>query len=105
MIGLMNRRAELLAPGRVPDEAGGAVLGFTHKEYAWAQIERLASTQDLSGDRGKRLRRIAATLRYRPDVRLGERLRLDGVDYEIVSIESADGRDKRLVLVCEEVAA
>jgi head-tail adaptor len=33
----------------------------------------------------------------------GRRLRLEGRDYEIVSVESVDERERRVVLVCEEV--
>jgi SPP1 family predicted phage head-tail adaptor len=104
-ISLLNRRVEILTVGRAPDDGGGFVLAFTHKHYAWAEIRQLASARDLSADRAARLKRLSAAVRFTRDIRVGERLRLDGADYEIASIESDGARDRRLVLICEEVAA
>jgi len=59
------------------------------------------STQDFAGDRSNRLKRIAATIRYRTDVILGQQLRFDNDNYEVVSVED-DEIGRRLTLVCEE---
>lgn len=103
MIGLFRKRIEILAETRIDDGAGGARLEWSLVEAAWAAVERLASTRDFSGDRRTQLRRIAATIRWRPAAMPGRRLRLEGRDYEIMSVESVDARERRVVLVCEEV--
>ena len=103
MIGLLRKRIEILEASRTPDEAGGASLQWTPVETVWAGLERLASTRDFTGDRAAHLRRLAATIRFRDGVLLGQRLRFEAVDYEIVSIESLGDKDKKLVLVCEEI--
>lgn len=103
MIGLFRKRIEILAETRIDDGAGGASLTWTVVEAAWASVERLASTRDFSGDRRTQLRRIAATIRWRPAAMPGRRLRVDGRDFEIVSVESLDARERRVVLIAEEV--
>lgn len=102
MIGALRNKVEMLTPTRVDDDAGGAAIVWLPGPELWARIERLTSTQDFTGDRSNRLKRIAATMRYRTDVVLGQRLRFDNVDYEVVSIEDEDP-GRRLTLVCEEV--
>ena len=88
-----------------PDAGGGASHAWTTVETVWAGLARLSSVRDTLGGRGVKRRRIAATIRWRNDVAPGGRVRESGVDYEIVSIESDDGRERRMTLVCEEVAS
>lgn len=102
MIGALRHKIELLTATRVDDEAGGASISWSAGPELWARIERLTSTRDLTGDRDNRLRRIAVSLRYRTDLALGQRVMFDGAQYETVSIESEDDRDRRLTLICEE---
>lgn len=99
----MRHLIDILSPSRTPDEAGGAAVSWALVETVWARVERLAGSRDFAGDRTNRLRRIAATIRFRSDVGLGQRIDDQGVRYEIVSIEAPDGPDRYLVLVAEEV--
>lgn len=105
MIGALRHKVELQTPLRVDDEAGGASLVWTPGPERWARVERLTSTIDVAGDRNRRLRRIAATVRRGDDLALGWRLLFNGEPYEVVSIESDDPAATRLTLICEEVAA
>ena len=92
----------LLIPQRAADQGGGGVVSRVPGPAVWAEVERLSATRDFSGDRVSKLRRIAAVIRARRDVDPGMGLRLDGTDYEIVSIED-DGEGKRQTLICEEI--
>lgn len=103
MIGALRHKIQLLNASRDEDEAGGASIAWTPGPELWADVERLSSTRDFTGDRDNRLKRIAATIRFRADIALGTRLVFAGETYETVSIESDDGREKRLTLICEEV--
>lgn len=103
MIGGLRHRIELMTLSRVDDDAGGAATLWLPGPELWAQVERLTSTRDVAGDRTNRLKRIAATIRYRTDIVLGQRIRFENDAYEVVSVESGDERDRRLTLVCEEV--
>lgn len=103
MISALRHKIELLSASRTHDDGGGAVVSWAPGPELWARVERLTSTRDLAGDRENRLRRLAVTVRYRSDLILGHRIRLDSTNYEIVSIETGDERDRRLTLICEEV--
>lgn len=102
MIGAFRTRIEILAPSRIDDGAGGAGLVYTPLESIWAGVERLSSAPDVTGEAGRRLRRIAASVRARKTLAIGQRVIADGGTYEIVSIESADDRERGLILICEE---
>jgi head-tail adaptor len=71
----------------------------------WAAVDELSSVAAVSGDRSRRVKRIKAFVRARPDFDLGARIRHRGGDYEIVSIESDDERGRRVFLIGEEVLA
>lgn len=103
MIGALRHRVELLTPSRIDDDAGGAAIVWLPGPEIWAAVERLTSTRDFAGDRENRLQRIAATVRFRTDIVLGQRLVFENDQYEVVSIENDDERGRRLTLVCEEV--
>jgi len=105
MIGAFRHKVILLTEVLVADAGGGASSIWSESGRIWAQIERLASTQDFLGERRRRLKRIAATIRNRADIATGARLMVDGDRFEITSIEDGDDRGRRLVLICEEVAS
>ncbi|MEM9169945.1 MAG: head-tail adaptor protein [Pseudomonadota bacterium] len=92
MIGARRWRVEILQAGRTPEAGGGASLVWTPVASEWAQVERLASTPDFLGDRRRRLKRVAVTLRERAAVSIGDRVRFGAETYDVVSIESEDGR-------------
>lgn len=102
MSGFLRRRVSLWAPARVADAGGGGATLYAEFAEVWAAVQRLAAVRDVAGDRGRLLRRAAATIRWRSDVALGQRFRAGGVFYDLVSIEAGDAREKRLVLVGEE---
>ena len=101
MIGALRHKIDLLAATSTPDGGGGFSTDWTPVDAMWAEVERLTSTRNLLGDRTQRLRRLAVSIRYRSDVALGARIRHDGADYDVVSIED-DGDRRRLTLICEE---
>ncbi len=100
----MRETIALLTPAPAPDEGGGRRLDYVEGSRLWAEIARLPTTQDFLGDRRRRLRRLAVTIRTRRDIAPGARIRLAGDDYEVASIEDADDRGRRLTLICEEIA-
>ncbi len=102
MIGSLRQKIELLTSIRTPDNGGGAIIAWVTDAVHWASVERLTSTRDFVGDRSNRLKRLAATIRHDDSITLGQRIRFENEDYEVVSIESGDDRGRRLVLICEE---
>ncbi|MEM8772640.1 MAG: head-tail adaptor protein [Pseudomonadota bacterium] len=102
MIGSLRDRIELLTALRTEDDGGGASIAWLPGPEVWAEIAQLTAVRDVAGDRSRRLKRIAATIRHRSDISLGQQLRFANDNYEIVSIETDDGRARRLTLICEE---
>lgn len=102
MIGALKHKIELLTLTRINDDAGGATLQWLPGPEVWARVEQLTSTRDFAGDRNNRLKRIAAQLRARSDISLGQQLIFANDNYEVVSIESDDEQGRRMVLICEE---
>jgi head-tail adaptor len=106
MIGNLRNEITLLSPSRIADSGGGAGLVWSPDGAAiWADVRLLSSTTDVAGDRARRLKRLSARVRPRDGLAPGARLRYDGVDFEIVSIEDADARGRRILLICEEIAS
>lgn len=103
MIGALRNRIELLTFTRFDDDAGGGAVVWLPGPEIWAEVTRLTATRDVAGDRTRRLKRIAAVVRHRSDIALGQQIRFDGGNYEVVSIESDESRARRLTLICEEV--
>jgi len=102
VIGVLRNRIELLTFTRFDDDAGGGAVVWLPGPEIWAQVTRLTATRDVAGDRTRRLKRIAAIIRQRSDIALGQQVKFDGDNFEVVSIESDDSRARRITLICEE---
>jgi len=102
MIAGFRYQIELLTRSAAPDEAGGTSVSYAPAATLWAAVDQLSSIGAVIGDRGRRIRRIKAMVRNRSDFSIGARIRYDGTDYEIVSIESDDDRGRRVFLIGEE---
>ena len=105
MIGALKHQVDRLQGASMSDGGGGVAVTYSITETVWASVERLTSVRNFAGDKRQRLRRIAVTIRYLAEVDLGDRIRFQDADYEIVSIEDGDTKDRRLTLICEETVS
>ncbi|MEL7486431.1 MAG: head-tail adaptor protein [Pseudomonadota bacterium] len=105
MIGALKSKITIQTATRIADGGGGASLAWSAGPAVWAEIEHLSSTPDFLGGARRRLRRLAATIRARADIAIGDRFDLDGAIFEVVSIESADDARTRVTLIGEEAAS
>ncbi len=103
MIGSMRNRITVLTRHSVEDGGGGRAVTWQPEEELWAAIEKLSPVRDFTGGARRFLTRIAAEVRYDATLEAGRRLRIGNSDFEIVSVETVDERQRRLVLVAEEV--
>lgn len=103
MIGPLRHKLERLVSQRIPDDGGGAAINWQSMGELWARVEHLTPIRDLTGDRRSFLKRIAAEVRPYTALSEGDRVRYNATDFEIVSIETIDDRQRRMTLVCEEV--
>lgn len=104
MIGNLRHKITLLTEQIEADAGGGTAVTWVAGDRLWASVERLQSTQDFLGERRRRLKRIAATVRYRASFMAGLRLLYGDDVFEITSVEDIDDRRRRLTLICEEVS-
>lgn len=102
MIAGFRYQIELLARNAVADEAGGFSVAYAPVTAIWAGVDELPAVSVGDGGRTRKARRIKALIRSRNDTPIGARIRFDGVDYDVVSIESDDERGRRVFLICEE---
>lgn len=102
MTDLFRTRIEYLSAARVADDSGGAHFVWTVFARSWARIDRLAPARDVAGDRGRFLARVSALVRWRADLEPGQRFAADGRVFDLVSVESVDERERRLLLIGEE---
>lgn len=103
MIGNLKYKLMRFIAHREADAGGGANIVWEASGELWASIEQLTPLRDRSGEGRRFLKRIAAEVRADSSINEGERIRYDERDYEIVSIESSDERQRRFVLIGEEV--
>ena len=104
MIGGFRYQIDLLARSEAPDDAGGVAASYAPAASVWAAVDILPAVPAPAGARTMRLKRIKALVRSRADFVIGARVRFQGDDYEIVSIESDDARGRRVFLIGEETA-
>lgn len=103
MIGALRNKLELLSASRAPDTGGGFEVTWQVTTEIWASINQLTPIRDVTGERRTFLKRLAAEVRSIPGLMAGSRVRFNTDDYEVVSVETLDERQRRLVLICEEV--
>ena len=71
----------------------------------WAKVEPLSGREYYQAAAVNRENEIRFTIRYRKDVDASMRLRLDGVDYHIMSVTDPQMRHVKLELLVKGVAA
>jgi len=102
--GLLTRRAVIERDEAVPDRLGGASERWVVAGEAWARIEPIAvEVRERFGQReGTATHRV--TLRFRPGVERGMRLRVGERALRILSLQDPDETERWLVCRCEEEA-
>lgn len=101
IIGRLNRRIELLRPGRQPDGQGGYYQNWPTAATVWAEFKKPSlSVAEVNGALASEVTR-EISVRYRTDVRRGWRVVCAGRTYEI--LHTYDYGREATVLVCREV--
>ena len=103
MIGPLRHKLERMTLSRIPDTGGGAASLWQVAGEIWARVDYLTPIRDLTGDRRVYLKRIAAEIRPHSTFCEGDRVRHADREFEIVSIETVDDRQRRMILIGEEV--
>lgn len=101
-IGRLRRRLTLEAPAKVPDGLGGAMQAFEAVADFWAQLEWLSGSEPWHQGRPEQVASYRVTLRWRPDLDAGKRLRDGDRIFDIRAVADPDGSRRRLVCLVEE---
>ena len=104
-IGRMRMRLTLESPQDEPDGAGGVSRTWRAGGRVWGEVASAAAQGTFeAGQEGQRVtRRI--TIRYREDLRLGQRLRAGTRIFEPRSFHDIDGTRRFLAITAEETSA
>lgn len=100
--GQLRTRMVLEDPVETPDGQGGFALTWTERATVWAALEPAGGRAELYADRAATLSTHRIWLRYRDDVRPGQRLRRDARPYRIDQAEDADGTHRYLIVRATE---
>lgn len=101
-VGALRRRLVLEAPVATPDGLGGATESFQTVASLWGQVEWLAGREMWRMGRPEQLATHRVTLRWRPGVDAGQRLRDGARLFDIRAVADPDGGRRRLVCLVEE---
>ncbi len=104
MIGALNQRAGLLAPARMADGGGGALLSWTELAVIWIGIAVAGGGDAYGPPRLESRARYRVRARRRADVEAGMRLQTSA---HLLSIQAVldDGPGAQfMTLLCEDAA-
>jgi len=101
-IGRLRRRLLLEAPVPAPDGLGGTTQLFQTVAAFWARLEWLSGGEHWHQGRPEQLATHRVTLRWRPDLDAGKRLRDGDRIFDIRAVSDPDGSRRRLVCLVGE---
>jgi SPP1 family predicted phage head-tail adaptor len=94
----------LEAPVDTANDAGGFTRAHVALGAVWASFAWLGGEERERADRPEQAGRWRLSLRFRPGVTAGMRLRDGARLFEITATADPDGSRKRLICLCEEVS-
>lgn len=103
-IGSLTDRVQLQRRDVAPEDEGGHAITFVPAWTMWARVAAVGASRGLNADaRGVSISHTVV-LRYRNDVRPGDRFVYRGRHLHVVSTEDVSGRRKFLGCRCSETA-
>ena len=103
-VGSLTDRVELRRRETMGESGGGHTTLFVPITNAWARVRSLAGRQGMSADgRGVEISH-AVVLRFRKDVRPGDRIVYRGRSLDVVSAADLNGRRAYLSCTCSETS-
>lgn len=105
--GQLRQRITLLAPTTTRDAAGGEVTSYADLAEVFAEVKLAPSRADeqflAAIDQRQALSLFRVRIRYRSDVSVLYRLRVNGQELKIHSIGDPEGRKRMLQIVASAV--
>lgn len=105
--GALRHRVSIQTPNEIQDSTGALVTTWTELIETWAEVLPATGSERWIQNMDQRVaeRSAQVRLRYRDDVTITEQCRIvwGAHTYNIRSIGNRLGRNRELVLLCEEV--
>jgi len=99
-LGALNQRVELLRRTTASDESGGQETSYTSLGTVWAMVRAGSGGVQTVADTNALAQTTLVTIRFRADLVPGDRLIIEGEQFDIQSIADINGRKVYQELLC-----
>jgi SPP1 family predicted phage head-tail adaptor len=103
-IGALGDRVQIKRRDMSIDDEGGAIVTFVPIATVWARVRALSARQAQAGDGRVASISHSVVLRYRADIKPGDRLVFAGRDLDVVGAADLNGRRAYLSCTCSETS-
>ena len=103
-VGTLTDRVQLKRREMAGEAEGGHQTLFVPLSSAWARVRSLAGRQGTTADGRSVAISHAVVLRFRPDIRAGDRIVYRGRNLDVVSAADLNGRRAYLSCACTETS-
>lgn len=101
-IGTLSDRVQLLRKMTTSESEGGAVAVYSPIATVWARVRQLTARQAFADDARGQMVSHAVVLRFRTDLKAGDRVVYRGRILEIEGVADINGRQAYVSLQCAE---
>ena len=99
-LGALRERVELKQTTQSIDSAGGHADSFASLGFVWAEISMTSGSLALSADARNSKITHTIIIRFRTDLKPGDRIEYRGAELEVISAEDLNGRRAYLKVLC-----
>lgn len=97
-LGSLNQRIELFAKNDTVDGSGGITTTHNSLGVVWAKVDtRAGGFDDFAAAHASSVTKLL-TIRFRTDVKAGDRVVVGGENFEIQSVDDPNGRRAYLIV-------
>jgi len=102
-LGSLRDRVEVFSNSQIIDGSGGLIDNFVSLGAVWARVESKPGVLSFNADgRDSKISHVM-TLRFRTDLKPGDRINYRGQNVEILSAQDLNGRRAYLICQCSEI--
>lgn len=102
-LGALRERVELKQTTQSIDSAGGHVDVFVSLGLVWAEINTASGSLTVIGDARNSKITHSIIIRFRNDLKPGDRVIYRGHELEVISAEDLNGRTAYLKVLCSQL--
>lgn len=99
-LGSLNQRIELLSRAISTDTSGGQSTTYTSLGFVWAKVQTSSSGVSELGDGFAALQPKQITMRFRTDIKPGDRIVIGGQQFDVENVADINGRQAYLDCWC-----